>query len=515
MYAHSRAYYTQRTHTRERPENTERMLEKLAKQTAIYGISTIVVRLLSYLLTPIYTRVFGQAAYGIVTDVYALIPFALVLLSMGMESSYFRFAAKAEAEDGEAEEINSRKRHLFATTWGATLFTSALFFLVVTLCAKDVARLMGEAYVGHKEYILMVAAIIFFDVVTMIPFARLREQGRAVKFVVLKLCNVAINVTLTVAFLAMGLFESDFGVGWVFVTNLVASIATLLLILPTTERTLPRIDMRQLRLILAYSLPLLIGGIAGTANEFIDRQMIKYIIPEDSMAQLGVYGAICKIAVVMTLFTQMYRFAAEPFFLSNFSKQEFKESNAAALKYYVMVSMMIFLGIALFRDVFALIVGRNFREGIFILPVILGGNVLAGVWLNLSFWYKREEKTRFAVYVTFVGLAFTVAMNLLLLPRWGYYGAAWARFIAEAAMVAVSYYLNRRFFPTPYDVRRIAEYVALGVGLFFVSEALLPYLGAAMQYGVNIVIFASFAAYAVWREKIDVKAMLRSALHRR
>ena len=498
-----------------RNQRPRRMLEKLAKQTAIYGVSTIVVRLLSYLLTPIYTYVFGRAAYGVVTDVYALIPFALVLLSMGMESSYFRFSAKAEAEGGTADEIRKRKRHLFATTWGATLVTSSIFFLVVALLRSDVARVMGEAYVGHEEYILMVAAIIFFDVATMIPFARLREQGRAVKFVVLKLCNVAINVALTVAFLAMGLFESDFGVGWVFVTNLVASVATMLLILPTTERTLPRIDTRQLRLILAYSLPLLIGGIAGTANEFIDRQMIKYIIPEDSMAQLGVYGAICKIAVVMTLFTQMYRFAAEPFFLSNFSKEEFVESNAAALKYYVMVSMMIFLGIALFRDVFALIVGRNFREGIFILPVILGGNVLAGVWLNLSFWYKREEKTRFAVYVTFVGLAFTVAMNLLLLPRWGYYGAAWARFIAEAAMVVVSYYLNRKFFPTPYDVRRIAEYVVLGVGLFLVSEALLPCLGVAMQYGVNIVIFATFAAYAVWREKIDVKAMLRTALRRR
>ena len=491
------------------------MLEKLAKQTAIYGVSTIVVRLLSYLLTPIYTRVFGQAAYGIVTDVYALIPFALVLLSMGMESSYFRFSAKAEAEGGSKEDIAKRKRHLFATTWGATLVASSIFFVLIALFREDVARLMGEAYVGHEEYILMVATIIFFDVAAMIPFSRLREQGRALRFVALKACNVVINVGLAVIFLAVGLFDTEFGVGWVFVTNLVASVATLLLILPTTERTVPRIDGRQLRLILAYSLPLLIGGIAGTANEFIDRQMIKYIIPDDAMSQLGIYGAICKIAVVMTLFTQMYRLAAEPFFLSNFTKEEFVESNAAALKYYMMASMLIFLGIALFRDVFALIVGRDFREGIFILPVILGGNVLAGVWLNLSFWYKREEKTRFAVYVTFVGLIFTVVMNLLLLPRWGYYGAAWARFIAEAAMVAVSYYLNRRYFPTPYDVRRIAEYVVLGIALFVLSEALLPYVGVVMRYGVNIVIFATFVAYAVWREKIDVKALLRTALRRR
>ena len=489
------------------------MLEKLAKQTAIYGVSTIVVRLLSYLLTPIYTYVFGRAAYGVVTDVYALIPFALVLLSMGMESSYFRFSAKAEAEGGTADEIRKRKRHLFATTWGATLVTSTIFFVVVALLRSDVARLMGEAYVGHEEYILMVAAIIFFDVVTMIPFARLREQGRAVKFVVLKLCNVAINVTLTVAFLAMGLFESDFGVGWVFVTNLVASIATLLLILPTTERTIPRIDTRQLRLILAYSLPLLIGGIAGTANEFIDRQMIKYIIPEDSMSQLGVYGAICKIAVVMTLFTQMYRFAAEPFFLSNFSKQEFKESNAAALKYYVMVSMMIFLGIALFRDVFALIVGRNFREGIFILPVILGGNVLAGVWLNLSFWYKREEKTKFALWITLTGLVASVGFGFLLIPQLGYYGAAWSRFAAEVVMVAVSIVLNRIFYPTPYQFGRMAEYIALALAIFFVSEWVeLP--NELLHYTLSTLFIVLYLAYAVWREKIDVVAMLKHFLRR-
>jgi len=220
-----------------------------------------------------------------------------------------------------------------------------------------------------------------------------------------------------------------------------------------------------------------------------------------AMAQLGVYGAITKIAVVMTLFTQMYRLAAEPFFLSNFRKEEFVESNAAALKYFVMASMAIFLGIALLRDVFALIVGRDFREGIDMLPIILCSNVLAGVWLNLSFWYKREERTRFAVYVTFVGLAVAVVMSLLLVPRMGNYGAAWARFAAEASMVAVSYYLNRRFFPTPYDLGRIAEYVVLALGLYVVSEFTV---GATenllLRYGVNICLLAVYGGYAIWRE---------------
>jgi O-antigen/teichoic acid export membrane protein len=334
-------------------------------------------------------------------------------------------------------------------------------------------------------------------------------------FVLLKTGNIILQVGLAVAFWVLGLFDSEFGVGWAFVANLAASVITTMAVVAVSGGVAPKVDWRLLLVIFGYSVPLLLSGVAGTANEFIDRQLIKYLVPEGSFEQLGVYGAITKIAVVMTLFTQMYRLAAEPFFLANFSKEEFVESNAAAMKYFVMASMAIFLGIALFRDLFALIVGRDFREGIGILPVVLGANIMAGVWLNLSFWYKREEKTRFAIYVTFVGLAVTVVANVALLPRWGYYGAAWARFVAEAAMVAVSYYLNRRYFPTPYDVRRIVEYVVLGIALFGLSEALLPYVGEGVRYGVNILIFASFVAYAVWREKIDVKAMLRTALRRR
>ena len=493
------------------------MLEKLAKQTAIYGVSTIVVRFLSYLLTPVYTYTFSQATYGIVTDIYALIPFALVLLSMGMESSFFRFTAKAEAEGNSPADIAQRKRKVFATTWGANIVAALIFFAAVVVLRFDVARLMGAAYVAHPEYVVLVAAIILVDVATMIPFSRLREQGRALLFVALKAVSVFVNVGLAIAFLALGFFDSAFGVGWVFVANLVASIITLLLILTTTSRTMPRIDSKLLKRIFVYSLPLLIGGVAGTAGEFIDRQMIKYLLPETiSMAQLGVYGAITKIAVVMTLFTQMYRLAAEPFFLANFSKEEFVESNAAAMKYFVLFSMMIFLGIALFRDLFALIVGRDFREGIGILPVVLGANILAGVWLNLSFWYKREERTSLALYVTFAGLFAAVAMSLVLVPRWGYYGAAWSRFIAEAAMVAVSWWLNRRFFPTPYDTRRIGEYVVLGVALFVASECFIRLAAPSVVVlmAVNVVLFGLYAAYAVWREKIDVRALVNSALRR-
>ncbi|WP_290534287.1 oligosaccharide flippase family protein [Alistipes sp.] len=488
------------------------MLEKLAKQTAIYGISTIVVRFLSYLLTPYYTRIFGQEAYGIVTDIYALIPLALTLLTMGMESSYFRFSAKAEQAGGD---VRGAKRQLFATTWGATSLAAVLFFAVILLFRDTVARAMGEAYVAHPEYIVWVGLIILFDVSACIPFSRLREQGRSMTFVGLKALNVVLNVALAVAFGAAGLFRTEFGVGWVFVANLAASVVTWAAILATTDRTMPRIDGRLLRAVFAYSLPLLVGGLAGTANEFIDRQLIKYLVPAGAMAQLGVYGAITKIAVVMMLFYQMYRLAAEPFFLSNFRKEEFVAMNAAALKYYVMASMLIFLGIALFRDLFALIVGRDFREGIYILPVVLGANVLTGVWLNLSFWYKREERTSLAIVVTGTGLVAMLLFGFSFIPRWGYYGAAWARLASETAMVAVSWWLNRRFFPTPYDWRRMGEYTSVALAVFAAAEAVASCAGNMfVSYTFNITVLAAYVAYLIRREKIDLRAMMRAVLKR-
>ena len=489
------------------------MLEKLAKQTAVYGISTIVVRVLSYLLTPYYTRIFGQETYGIVTDIYALIPLALTLLTMGMESSYFRFSAKAEEAGGD---VRAAKRRLFATTWGVTSLAAVVFFVLVASFRNGVAGLMGEAYAAHPEYVVWVGLIILFDVWACIPFSRLREQGRALLFVGIKALNVVMNVALAVAFGVAGLFATEFGVGWVFVANLIASVVTWLVILATVDRTVPKINWALLAAVFAYSLPLLVGGLAGTANEFIDRQLIKYLVPEGAMAQVGIYGAITKIAVVMMLFYQMYRLAAEPFFLSNFKKSDFVQMNAAALKYYVMASMLIFLGIALFRDVFALIVGRDFREGIFILPVVLGANVLTGVWLNLSFWYKREEKTSLAIVVTGAGLVSMLVFGFWCIPVWGYYGAAWARLASESTMVAVSWWLNRRFYPTPYDWRRIGEYVAAALAVFAVCEAVTACGGNKLiAYAFNIVLFAAYALYLVRRERIDVAALVKAALKRK
>lgn len=466
-------------------------IRTLASQTAVYGISSIVARLLNYLLTPYLTYgILSKSEYGVITDMYALIPLALVVLTMGLESGYFKFAGA----------VGSDKGRIFRSLWGTTLLASAVFFGFVLLFRGDIASVTG--YGDEPYYITLVGAIIALDVASALPFARLRQEGRPAMFVGVRVTSVVVNVALTVVFYSI---MHEQGPVWAFVANLIASGLTLLILLPGVRNLLPRIDLRTLKPILIYSLPLLVGGIAGTANEFIDRQMIKYLMPSgEAMAALGVYGAVVKIGVVLLLFTQMYRLAAEPFFLAGFRKEDFVRTNAEAMKWFLIASIAIFLGIMLFTDVFALLIGSDFREGMYILPVVLVSNILAGVVLNLSFWYKQYGRTRFAIIVTGTGLLFTVVFNILLVPRLGYFGAALARLICEAAMVVLSYRLNRRHCPTPYPIKRIGEYLLLGTALYGISFATLL-LPSAAKYSCNTVLLVIFAAYVLRREHIKIK----------
>ena len=484
-------------------------LTKLAGQVAIYGISSVVARLLNYLLVPYYTRIMSPAEYGVITDIYALIPFALVVLTMGMESGYFRFAAKAEG----AQE---RKR-VYATTWGAVLAAASLFLGLVLLFEDGISSALG--YAG-TDYVWITGTIIFLDVAGAIPFARLRQEGRAMRYVVIRLLSVIINIGLCLWFYnskgeGLNLFENPTDPGYALVANLISSFVTFILLLLSSGGTLPRIESTRLKTIFLYSLPLLISGIAGTANEFIDRQMIKFLMPTgESLAALGVYGAVVKIGVVMMLFTQMYRLAAEPFFLAEFKKDEFKNSNAEVMKYYVIVSLVIFLFITLFSDLFALIVGPDFREGMYILPMVLVSNALSDVVLNLSFWYKQTGATKYAIWITGTGLLFTIVFNILLVPSLGFAGAALARLVCEMAMVVVSYRLGQKHYPTPYNLKRIFLYVALAAAMWGIS-LLTNELSTTPKYLINSVMVVGFVLLAIRVERINVGALLRSILRRK
>lgn len=484
-------------------------LSKLAGQVAIYGISSVVARLLNYLLVPYYTRIMTPAEYGVITDIYALIPFALVVLTLGMESGYFRFAAKAESE--------VERKSVYATTWGAVLAAATLFLAVVLLFNDGISRALG--YEG-TPYIWITGAIIFLDVAGAIPFARLRQEGRAIRYVVIRLLSVIVNIGLCLWFYAaqpecFNIFPTATDPAYAFIANLVASAVTFVLLLLSCRGVAPKIERQRLRTIFLYSLPLLVSGIAGTANEFIDRQMIKFLMPaEESLAALGIYGAVVKIGVVMLLFTQMYRLAAEPFFLAEFKRDEFKNSTAEVMKYYVIVSLAIFLFITLFSDLFALIVGPDFREGMHLLPIILVSYAMSGVVLNLSFWYKQSGATRYAIWITGTGLVFTVVFNVLLVPSLGYLGAAVARLLCECAMVVVSYRLCQRHSPTPYNLGRIFSYVAMAAALWGVS-LLTIHTQPAVKYLLNSAMLLLFVLVAIRRERIDVAGLVRSVLRRK
>ena len=484
-------------------------LSKLAGQVAIYGISSVVARLLNYLLVPYYTRIMSPAEYGIITDIYALIPFALVVLTLGMESGFFRFAAKAES----AEE----RRKVYSTTWG-TVLTAATIFLALVLVFNDgISSALG--YSG-RPYVWITGAIIFLDVAGAIPFARLRQEGMALRYVTIRLISVIVNIGLCLWFYNaqpeyLRLFENATDPGYAFVSNLVSSAIAFILLLLSCRGTLPTIERKRLKTIFLYSLPLLVSGIAGTANEFIDRQMIKFLMPaEESLAALGIYGAVVKIGVVMLLFTQMYRLAAEPFFLAEFKRDEFKNANAEVMKYFVIVSLAIFLFITLFSDLFALIVGPDFREGMYILPIVLISNAMSGVVLNLSFWYKQTGATKFAIWITGTGLLFTIVFNILLVPTLGYMGAAIARLLCEIAMVVLSYRLGQRNYPTPYNLKRIFSYVFVAAILWGCS-LLTTQLTPALKYLANSVMVVAFVLFAIRREGINIGGLIRSVLHRK
>jgi O-antigen/teichoic acid export membrane protein len=392
--------------------------------------------MLNYLMVPYLTRVMTDVEYGVVTDLYSLIPFALVLLTMGLESGYFRFAGKAE---GEGE-----KNRLFVTLLRATGGAAALFWIVVFAFHRPIASLLD--YGDTPELIWLTASIVALDVITAMPFARLREQRRRMRYVGVRLASVVVNLALCLVFYTV---QRRTGAQWVLHANLAASAVSLFLLLPGLwdfrNGGQWRGDFGILKRVMVYSLPLLVSGIAGTAGEFIDRQMVKWLLPPDeAMGALGIYGATTKLAVIMILFTQMYRLAAEPFFLAKFGRGEFARQSGLAMKLYIAVAVAILAVVMVAKPLVVQIVGEDFRDGSHLLPILLTANALAGVVLNLSFWYKQAERTWMAIAVTGTGMVVAVAVNLALVPRLGYEGAAWARLACEVTMVAVSVVLVSR-----------------------------------------------------------------------
>lgn len=467
-------------------------LKSLAADTAVYGFSTIAARLINYLLVAYHTRVLDQGQYGVFTEFYSYITLLLVVLTYGMETGFFRFASRS----------GCHPERVFSTALASLAASGAVFLCIVMYHSDAIACAMG--YPRNPNYVRALAAVAAIDALCCIPFARLRLQRKAKTFALLKLLNVLFYVGLNICMFSMlpqYLSENPYSllhsflapaadVGYVFTANLAASIFTLLLLLPAIAGVRVRPSPALLKQMLLYSFPLLCAGLPGVANDYIDRILFKHLLPAaDALPSLGVYGANAKLAVLMTLFVQMFRYAAEPFFFSHSNHALRTAIFADIMKYFVAAAVFIFLFVTLFLDVFVLFMGESFRVGARIVPIMLMANLLFGITFNLSIWYKLTARTSMAVYITAAGLAVTILVNTLWLPLYGYAAAAWAHLLSNFVMAAISFILGQRFYPVPYPLRRIALYLGCCIvfyGLF------LTLCNIFLLEGVFKILLASF-----------------------
>jgi len=391
----------------------------------------------------------------------------------------------------------------------SVLTTTLLFSGTIIYFSGSLAELMH--YQKHPEYIIWMAMIIGFDALTAIPFAKLRQENKARKFAMLKLTNILINIGFNLLFfiifpvwakldsgagriLADTFYNPEIRVGYVFISNLLASAITFFVMIPDIKFRFSEYDKALLGKVLLYSSPLLIAGLAGMVNETLDRIMIKYLIPDtkDAMRQLGIYGACYKLSILMTLFIQAFRYAAEPFFFSHFKSDDSKHVYARVMKYFVMACAFIFLFIMMYIDVFKYFIGKNYWEGLSVVPLLLLANMCLGVFFNLSMWYKLSGKTQYGAMFSVFGAVLTIALNLMLVPAMGYKGAAWATLICYSSMMVLSYIIGQKKFFIPYQTKRILMIMIISVALFLVSDFLKKITGAQAGLVVNTLILGFF-----------------------
>lgn len=478
------------------------ILKKLAGESAIYGLSSIIGRFLNYLLVPLHTHVFtNPGEYGAVTEVYAYISFLAIIFTYGMETAFFHFSNK----------YPDRSSSVFATGMGSLLVSTLIFAGSLLLFSDSIAETLD--YQSNPEYIIYLSLIIGFDALTAIPYARLRQQGKAKRFAALKMFGISVNILFNILFFVVfpvwlqkgdGLlyevaelvYDPTVGAGYVFLANLIASFATLVLMSPTLRFDRNDFDLSLLKELLSYSWPLLFAGLAGMINETLDRALIRHLVNDkaDAIVQLGIYGACYKLSIIMTLFIQAFRYAAEPFFFNQFGKDQAKETYAMVTKYFTITCAVVFLGVMMYLDIFKHFIGVNYHNGLKVVPVLLTANMCLGIFFNLSMWYKMSGKTSYGLFFTLFGAALTIVLNVLLVPKMGYMGAAWATLGCYASMMIASYCIGQMNYRIPYETGRILLYIFLAFAFYGLSELLNYWLtpSTTMKLLYNTICLAGY-----------------------
>ena len=493
----------------------------LAKETAIYGVSSIVGKFLNWMLVPLYTYVLQQQSdYGIVTNLYAWTALLLVILTYGMETGFFRFANKTE----------ENPKTVYSTSL-ITLFTTSLLFAVAcTIWRTPIANALG--YPTHSEFIALLGIVVAMDAFASIPFAYLRYKKRPLQFAALKLLFVFLNIALNLFFLVLcpkiqdwgfisSWYNPDYGVGYVFVANILATGIQTLCLLPAivegfkNEHGLPTSDSRRLfsgdllKRMLRYSLPLLVLGVCGIMNQTLDRILFPFFYDgADAQAQLGIYGACFKVAMVMMMFTQAFRYAYEPFVFAKHKDRESVAAYADAMKYYIIFSYMILLGMIFYLDLLKFIIAPSYWEGLKVVPVVLWTYIFQGVYFNLSFWYKLTDKTQWGAYFSIIGVVITFALQAIFVPRIGYMASAASSTVCYFVIMLLSYFVGRKHLEIPYDLRRIGIYTLLVVALLAGYYALAHFLSINewIKMGIGTILLI---IYCVIFYRLDGKTLIK------
>lgn len=448
-------------------------VKSLAKDTAIYGLSSIVGKFLNWCLTPLYTYLLMPEEYGVIVNLYAWIGLMLVLLTYGLETGFFRFANDPQKGDPQT---------VYSTCMTSIGITTGLFLGLVLCFLQPLSEILQSG--AHPEYVAMIAVIISLDVFSSLPFAYLRYRLRPMRFAMLKLLNIGLTIIFNIFFLVLcpkihahhpelldWFYNPDYGVGYILVSNVLTSGIILLLLTPEIFRIRWHFSPSLLRQILRYSFPLLILGLAGMLNQNFDKILYTYLIPDQTEAthQLGIYGANAKIAVVMIMFTQAFRYAYEPFIFARSKGEDKRTTYALAMKYFIIVDLLIFLGVMFYLDIIRYFIDPRYFEGLKVVPIIMMAELFSGVFFNLSLWYKLTDRTQWGVYFSLIGLAIITSINIIFVPRFGYVACAWAAFACYFAMMFLSWLIGQKYYPINYDLKSIAKYTVLALLLFGVA----------------------------------------------
>lgn len=433
-------------------------LKSLAKETAIYGMSSIVGRFLNYLLVPVYTSSMSaqSGGYGVVTNIYAWVALILVILTCGMETGFFRYANK-EGEDAQK---------VYSTTLLGVGGFSLSFLLLGLLFLQPIAGWLE--YADHPWYVGMMMMVVAMDAIQCIPFAYLRYQKRPLRFAALKLLFIALNISLNlIYYVGMGGKE----VGCAFLINLVCTSVVMLCLIPELRPCRYGFDRALYRRMLNYSFPLLLLGVAGILNQVADKIIFPFVYPDPSQAsvELGIYGAASKIAMVMAMLTQAFRFAYEPFVFGKSRDKDNLQMYAQAMKFFIIFTLLAYLAVLFYLDVLKFIIGRDYWPGLRVVPIVMAAEIFMGIYFNLSFWYKLTDQTKWGAWFSLAGCSVLVLLNLLLIPRYSYMGCAWAGLAGYGTAMLLSYFIGQRKYPIPYNLRAIGGYVLLAVLLYALS----------------------------------------------